>query len=262
VLTARQVAEAVAGAGIEVPARWLESTGSTNTDVLAMARAGGPEWTVLVADHQAEGRGRLGRAWVAPPGTSLMVSVLLRPSLDPSAAPMLTLAAGLALAEATRSATGLDVGCKWPNDLVVGERKLAGVLAEASVEGGRLDHVVIGAGLNLSQRPEDFPPELRNSATSVAVEGGTPDGAAILRSYLVRLRELFGDGGADLADRTRGPYVERCVTLGRPVSATVADGVEIVGTAEGLTEAGELVVADARSGVRHVIGSGEVTHLR
>jgi BirA family biotin operon repressor/biotin-[acetyl-CoA-carboxylase] ligase len=227
-----------------------------------MARAGGHEWTVLVADHQVEGRGRLGRVWVAPPGTSLMVSVLLRPSLDPSAAPMLTLAAGLALAEATRSATALDVGCKWPNDLVVGDRKLAGVLAEASVEGGRLDHMVIGAGLNLSQRPEDFPPELRGAATSVAVEGGTPDAAAILRSYLVRLRELYGDGGAGLADRTRGLYVERCVTLGRTVSATVADGVEIVGTAEGLTEAGELVVADARSRVRHVIGSGEVTHLR
>jgi BirA family biotin operon repressor/biotin-[acetyl-CoA-carboxylase] ligase len=262
VLTARQVAEAAAGAGIDVPARWLDVTGSTNTDVLAMAAAGAPEWTVLVAGHQTEGRGRLGRSWVAPPGTSLIVSVLLRPRLDPSTAPMLTLAAGLALAEACRSATGLDIGCKWPNDLVVGDRKLAGILAEASVEGGRLDHVVVGAGLNVSQRREVFPAELQGSATSVAVEGGAPDGGAILRGYLTRLRELYDDRGAGLAGRTRGPYVERCVTLGGTVSATIANGVEVLGTAEGITESGELIVSDARSGVRHVIGSGEVTHLR
>jgi BirA family transcriptional regulator, biotin operon repressor / biotin---[acetyl-CoA-carboxylase] ligase len=262
VLTAPQVAEAVAGAGIDLPARWLEDTGSTNSDVLAMARAGAPEWTVLVAGHQTEGRGRLGRSWVEPPGTSLIVSVLLRPGVDPSAAPMLTLAAGLALAEASRSATGLDVGCKWPNDLVVGDRKLAGILAEAAVEGGRLGHVVIGAGLNMSQRREDFPPELRDSATSVVVEGRTPDGAAILRGYLSRLRELYGDGGSGVATRARAPYVERCVTLGRTVSATISDGVEVMGVAEGITEAGELIVADSRSGVRHAVGSGEVTHLR
>jgi BirA family transcriptional regulator, biotin operon repressor / biotin---[acetyl-CoA-carboxylase] ligase len=262
VLTARQVADAAAGAGIEVPARWLDVTGSTNTDVLAMAAAGAPEWTVLVAGHQTEGRGRLGRSWVAPPGTSLIVSVLLRPRLDPATAPMLTLAAGLALAEACRSATGLDVGCKWPNDLVVGDRKLAGILAEASVEGGRLEHVVVGAGLNVLQRREDFPAELQGSATSVALEGGVPDGGTILRGYLTRIRELYADRGAGVAERTRGPYVERCVTLGRTVSATISNGVEVLGTAEGITGSGELIVSDARSGVRHVIGSGEVTHLR
>src|SRR5689334_21196710 len=123
-----RVAEAARAAGIEVPARYVDVTGSTNADLLALAAAGAPAWSVLVAGHQESGRGRLGRTWVEPPGSSLLVSVLLRPDLEPERLPMLTLAAGVAIVEALADGAGVTATCRWPNDVMVGQRKLAGVL--------------------------------------------------------------------------------------------------------------------------------------
>ena len=252
-LTQHTVADAVRGAGIDAPPRFVEVTGSTNSDLLRLAAEGASEWTVLVAGHQQAGRGRLGRSWVSVPGQSLLASVLLRPRVEAEGAPLLTLAAGLAMAEACREECGVPVRCKWPNDLMAGGRKLGGILAEAVFQGGRLAHVVVGAGVNLLQRKGDFPPELSGLATSVAIEGGRPDASPLLEGYLTRLKDVLAS--EDVVARYR-PLSD---TIGRSVRATAANGRTVGGVAEDVGPQGELLVR-TRSGVE-VVTFGEVVHL-
>ena len=256
-LTQHIVADAAQAAGIDVPVRYTAETGSTNSDLADLAATGGPAWTVLVAGHQEAGRGRLGRTWVSEPGSSLLVSVLLRPDLSPADAPLLSLAGGVAAVEGCR-AVGVDATCKWPNDVVVGERKLAGILPEASVTGGLLDYVVIGVGLNVHQTPGDFPEELRSRATSVAMEDGRPDPAILLRELLAGLRRLIepGDG---LRDRVLSGYREVCSTIGRRVRATQQGALVTEGMATDIGSGGELLV-ETRGGIESIV-FGEVVHL-
>jgi BirA family biotin operon repressor/biotin-[acetyl-CoA-carboxylase] ligase len=155
--------------GLPAPVYHAE-TGSTNDDALALASAGAPEGTAVIAGRQTAGRGRHGREWFSPPDAGLYVSVVARP--PQAAVPRVTLAAGIALARAVGAATALPVELKWPNDLVIGRpwRKLAGVLCETSGVGGRAEAVVIGAGLNI--RSTAYPPELAPRATSLEAELG------------------------------------------------------------------------------------------
>ena len=158
-----------------------------------------PEGAVAVADEQTEGRGRLGRSWLAPAGTSLLCSLLLRPPVDPARLPELSVVAGRACAEAIAEATGLAPTLKFPNDLLLGGRKVAGVLAEAS-EG----RVVLGIGINVAQRPGELPPEARTPATSLAVEtGGEVDRVELLVALLASLERRYDDwlGRARPVDR-------------------------------------------------------------
>ncbi|HCO03124.1 MAG TPA: biotin--[acetyl-CoA-carboxylase] ligase [Actinobacteria bacterium] len=253
-LTEHSVAEAARTAGLTAPARYVEVTGSTNTDLLQAARGGAPAWTVLVAGRQTEGRGRLGRTWTSPAGSSLHVSVLLRPDLPGRQAPLLSLAAAVAMAEACETAH-VDVRCKWPNDLRCRDRKLGGVLSEASVQGGRLGHVVVGTGVNLTQTTEDFPPELRGSAISVAMAGGDPDGSSLLTTYLSRLKDwAAAPSGPELLTVFRS----RCETLGRTVRAATPYG-DVEGVAVDITDAGELVVTNANG--TYLVGYGEIVHI-
>jgi BirA family biotin operon repressor/biotin-[acetyl-CoA-carboxylase] ligase len=135
--------------------RWLEETDSTNTRLLEEARAGAPEGRVLAADHQTAGRGRMGRRWEAPPGSALLVSVLVRPALPLGRAHLVTMAAGLAASDACEALAGVRPGLKWPNDLVVDDAKLAGLLAESVVEGDALRALVVGMGLNVTAAPAE-----------------------------------------------------------------------------------------------------------
>jgi BirA family biotin operon repressor/biotin-[acetyl-CoA-carboxylase] ligase len=154
-LTEQVVTEAVRAAHLDAPVHFLDVTDSTNSDLLRLAEEGAPEWTVVVTNQQEAGRGRLGRTWVSSPESSLLVSVLLRPKLAPVDAPLITLAAGAAMAQACREACGVTVTCKWPNDLMVNARKLGGVLVEAKVQEARLLHAVIGTsprGPRISRR--------------------------------------------------------------------------------------------------------------
>ena len=247
----------MASAGIDAPPRFVEVTGSTNADLLQLAREGAPDWTVVVAGHQTGGRGRLGRSWVSEPGASLLASVLLRPEIRPERAPVLSLLAGVAMVGALSEACGVETRCKWPNDLVVGDRKLGGILLEASMAGGTLEHAVVGVGVNLTQSVEDFPAELRKAATSVSIEGGLGDAEALLGRFLRELREELGgidDGG--VLER----YRSLCETLGRTVRANGVDGREVEGSAADIGEAGELLVETEEGMVR--VGFGEVLHLR
>ncbi len=236
-LTEHTVAQAARAAGITVAPRYVDVTGSTNSDLLALAGHGAPEWTVLVAGQQEAGRGRLGRTWESNPGQSLLVSVLLRPDVPAEQAPLLSLAAGVSMGRACDAASGVTVRCKWPNDLVVGERKLGGILAEAGFTGGTVDHVVIGIG-----------------ATSVVIEGGLPDRMTLLAEYLRELRAR-----AERPEDALTEYRALCESLGRRVRAAVASGQSIEGTAVDIGPSGELLIETAE-GTKSV-GFGEITHL-
>jgi len=260
VLTAELVARAVAQAGIDSAPRFYESTGSTNTDLIDLGGAGAPEWTVAVANEQTAGRGRLGRTWESRRGLTLPVSVLLRPRVAGSEVPLLSLAAGVAMAEACRETSGLEVRCKWPNDLVFRDRKLGGILTEASIEGAAVAFAVVGTGVNLLHGPEDFPLEVRMPATSVALEGGDPDAASMLRAYLTGLRELYGEAGSALATTALARYGPLCDTIGRRVRARTVGGDAVDGLAVGVGERGELLV-QTEGGATERVAFGEVEHL-
>jgi BirA family biotin operon repressor/biotin-[acetyl-CoA-carboxylase] ligase len=259
--------------------RWVAETGSTNTDAMALARDGAPEGVVVVADHQTAGRGRLGRAWEAPPGASLLVSVLLRPPA--SVLDAVTPAAGVAMAEAVAEVAGVDARLKWPNDLVVDvgggvERKLSGMLSEADWPAGSsasAGHaapgpntrvaVVVGIGVNVDW-PADVPAELADVMTACNhVTGRAPDRRALLDRFLEGLGSSYRRLVAHPEDRgwLLDAYRSRSATLGRRVRIdTGAD--ELEGIAVDLDGSGRLVVEPDGGGPRRTIAVGDVVHLR
>lgn len=243
-------------AGIGVRPTFLPQTRSTNGDALALAERGAQEWTIVAAGHQTAGRGRLGRSWSSSPGKSLLCSVVLRPELPPERAAVVSLLAATELAAACRPA---DVAPKWPNDLLAGGRKVAGILPEARVAGGRLAHLVLGIGVNVATAEEDFPPEVRTSATSVAAAGGPTDPAEVLAAFLLGFRRSYRPHEDTFAAEVVAAYSQVCSTIGRRVRATTTDGVAVEGTAEGVDDRGGLLVrVDGR---RVAVAFGEVAHL-
>jgi len=219
--------------------RWFEVIDSTNRYLLECASEGAREGVVAVADVQTAGRGRLGRAWLAPAGSALLVSVLLRPALPAGRTHLVTLAAGLAAIEAIDTLTTVRAGLKWPNDVVVGDRKLAGILAETDGAGA----VVVGMGCNV--RPAALPDELQGIATAVPV-----DRERLLARWLAAYDARLG-----ALDRVVAEAIARSATLGRRVRVDLARET-FDGTATGLTDEGFLVV-DGR-----VVSAGDVVHLR
>ena len=232
------------------------ATGSTIADVAAAARAGAPEGTVHTTDSQAAGRGRLDRVWTAPPASGVLVSLLLRPASVPAARWVwLPLLVGLAV-DATAHECGVDSGLKWPNDVLVDGRKLAGILIER-VETDLGPAAVVGVGLNVSMRQDELPVE---TATSLALEGATEtDRTIVLRSLLRNLEALYRAwtaSGGDPAAGIRDSYVRRCVTIGQMVRVSLSEEESVEGLATGLDEHGRILV-DGRA-----ISAGDITHLR
>ncbi len=237
------------------PVRWFSTIDSTNRYAADAAARGGADGLVIVADEQDAGRGRLGRRWDAPAGASLLVSVVV--ALDAAGQPALaTPAAALAAADAVRSLAGIDARVKWPNDLVVDDRKLAGVLAE--VVGGTT--VVVGMGLNVVW--DRFPAELAEVATACnLLSTARVDRADLLVAWLTRYDALL-DQLVTPAGRTalRDSVAARSATLGRTVRVEFADR-ELTGVASALLDDGTLEVTRADS-VREVVAAGDVVHLR
>ena len=248
--------------------RWVEETGSTNADLLAAAAAGEAGDVVLVADHQTAGHGRLGREWTAPPGSSLLVSVLLRPDLAPADSFLVLAAAAVAACDACRDVAGCHPGIKWPNDLVIvagdrfAGRKIAGLLAESIVRDGRLAAVVVGMGLNVNWdgRP---PSELDEIAVALDRVVGRPvDREALLERWLVALDGWLDElpteeGRARLRERVKN----LSATVGRRVRVEQTSGA-LVGDAVDITPSGHLVVAPDGGGPRIEVAVGDVVHLR
>ncbi|MGN9836801.1 biotin--[acetyl-CoA-carboxylase] ligase [Nonomuraea sp. H19] len=235
----------------------VESTGSTNADLAKAAREGATEGTVLVAEEQLAGRGRLGRAWSAPPRSGLTFSILLRPDVPLAAQGWLPLLYGVAAASAVRRLAEVDVRLKWPNDLLIGERKLAGILAERAD-----DVVVIGMGLNVSLRPEELPVE---TATSLVIEKTAcadrdPLLRAVLREVETHYREWTAAGGDADASGLRAAYLAASATIGRLVRVELPNGQVLIGQATGVDGFGHLQVAGENE--RYTLSAGDVVHVR
>ena len=253
-----------------------EVLGSTNDEAVRLAGLGAAEGTTVIANAQTGGRGRAGRGWFSPPGAGLYVSVVLRPlaSAPPGSAPQLaswsrliTLAAGVAVADGIRTATGLPVTIKWPNDLVFSDgpgplivdrrsRKVAGILAEASAAGDGTPHVIVGVGINVT--PVAYPREIAARATSLDVEAGRAiDRATVLVELLAALAARYADLRAGRAAAVLARWRDLSPSaMGARVSL-LRDGDRVAGTTAGLTGEGALLVRTAR-GVDSVT-SGEVT---
>jgi BirA family biotin operon repressor/biotin-[acetyl-CoA-carboxylase] ligase len=233
----------------------VAETGSTNADLVAAARAGAPAGTVLVARHQTAGRGRLDRAWEAPPDAAVLLSILLRPGDDPAAVHRCTRAVGVAVVRAVGALAGVTATLKWPNDVLVGERKLAGVLAEGVWDGPHLAAVVVGAGINRAW-PRPLPAHLDGTMVDLLEASGVEvDAASLVDAVLTGLDHL--DGHPDELDAA---YRGLLSTLGRDVRVELPAGEEVVGRAVDVDADGRLVVDVG--GVRRTVAAGDVVHLR
>jgi BirA family biotin operon repressor/biotin-[acetyl-CoA-carboxylase] ligase len=232
---------------------------STSDHLKELAERDAVHGEVVVAECQTAGRGRRGRGWSSPAGRNLYLSVLLRPQLPPQRAPELTLVAAVAVCDACRQA-GVEATIKWPNDVLAGGRKLAGILTELSAEPDQVHWVVLGLGVNLNATEDDLPEELREGATSLALERGeqVPRAlfAAALLSILEKWVERHAAGGFA---PIRSAWRERSSTLGQLVRVE-ADGGEITGVAEDVDETGALLVRHA-GGLTRVV-SGDVRMVR
>lgn len=232
------------------------TTSSTNADLAVAAGQGAPEGTIHTTDHQTAGRGRLDRSWEAPAGSGLAVSVLLRPTRVPASRWVwLPLLVGLAV-DATVNGFEVEAGLKWPNDVLVGDRKIAGILLER-VETPSGPAAIVGVGLNVSMREDELPVD---TATSLAIEGASEtDRTIVLRSLLRNLESLYRSWLASEGDPAAGirdSYMRRCITLGQRVRVSMPDGSVIEGEASALDDHGRLVVGD------HPVSAGDVTHVR
>ena len=231
---------------------WYADVPSTNDIAAALGEQGADEGLVVAANAQSAGRGRQGRRWVSPQGAGLYVSTVLRPS--PLAAPLLTIAAGVAVVEGVQRATGLEPHLKWPNDVYAGGRKVAGVLAEARTTVGAVQFVILGFGINVL--PAAYPRDVAGRATSLEGElGRAVDRGALLAECLASLAERYrelqtGQAGAILeAWRMRA-----APTLGRRVRWE-AGGAAVEGVAETIDESGALLVRTGGSVVRVTAGT-------
>jgi BirA family biotin operon repressor/biotin-[acetyl-CoA-carboxylase] ligase len=240
-----ELERALVALGVEAPVRFEEVTGSTNATALGLAEAGAPEWALVGAGHQTAGRGRLGRTWTDVPGAALMFSFVLRPVLDPEAAGLIPLLAGTAMVAAIRDVAGIEVRCKWPNDLLLAGGKVGGILAESSVFDGDLQYVVVGVGLNLE------PP----SGVRAAAGLGDVDTGAVLSAFLRRFRDAY----ERLPEGAVDAWTAVSATLGREIEVARLQGPPVRGRAIAVDERGALVIATA--GGTRTVTSGEVEHL-
>ncbi|HUL58775.1 MAG TPA: biotin--[acetyl-CoA-carboxylase] ligase [Anaeromyxobacteraceae bacterium] len=237
----------------------FEEVGSTNDVAKELAEEGAAHGEVVVAEAQSSGRGRRGRPWASPPRRNVYLSVILRPDLPPARAPELTLVASLAVCDALRHA-GVDAGIKWPNDVLASGKKIAGILTELSAEPDKVHWVVVGAGVNVNARLEDFPEELRGEATSVLLERGQPAPRALFAAACLTALEAWLDRHAEEGfGAIRDAWRARNVTLGRAVTVRV-EGRDVQGVAEDLDERGALLVRTP-TGLERV-DSGDVKLLR
>jgi BirA family biotin operon repressor/biotin-[acetyl-CoA-carboxylase] ligase len=236
----------------------LAESPSTNAYLTRRALAGEPAGLVVVAEHQTSGRGRLDRTWVTPARAALTFSLLLSPDgVTLARWPWLPLLAGLAVAEGVRRAAGVRATLKWPNDVLVDGRKVAGILVErVESPGGAV--AVVGVGLNVSSTRDELPVE---TATSLALAGATSlDRTALLQEVLAAFAERY-DGWLAAAGRgLRTPYVEACSTIGAQVRVALPTGEALTGLAVGVDEDGRLQVDDGSR--THVLGAGDVVHVR
>jgi len=256
-IDARRLRDAIAAAGLRLgtPLTWIERTESTNDVAAREAASGAPHGATFLAEQQTGGRGRLGRKWFSPPGQNLYLSIVLRPDVPAERLPCITLAIGLAVAEAiTPFVPGIPVEVKWPNDVLIARRKAVGILVEASTTGAGAMTLVAGIGINVLQTA--FDPEIEGIATSIAAHGPRPERAQVLLAVLerlsVRLEQFERDGLSGMLGELRA----RDATLGRRVRCASGEGL-----GAGIFDDGALRVQTA-AGEMIRVQAGEVEILR
>lgn len=237
---------------------YFDELGSTNDELVRLARLGAPHGTVLLADHQTCGHGRLGRSFDSPFGLGIYMSILLRPDCEPAALMHLTCATGVAMCQAVEKSAGIRPGIKWTNDLVLGRRKLAGILTKLGLTAdGKTDWAIVGVGLNCRQRIEDFPPEIQATAGSLRMAlGRDVDRGAVAAAMMEGFRSMSETLLTSRA-QTLEQYRRDCITLGQDVSLVRGEEVRY-GRALDVDELGALVV-EFPDGHLETVNSGEVS---
>lgn len=236
-------------------------TDSTNLQAKILAGQGAAEGTVVVADTQTHGRGRRGRTWFSPPGRSIYTSLILRPPMAPFQAPQITLMTAVAVTKSLIRTTGLEAKIKWPNDILIKGRKVAGILTEISTEMDVVDYVVVGLGINVNSRREEMPPEIQEIATSIHIESGGDVSRPTLLCNLLKdfeacYEQLKGEGFGPIMDQWR----TMTDIIGQRVYVDVLE-TRHTGTVTAVDDDGVLILKDDR-GNHHRIFSGDVTRLR
>ena len=228
---------------------------STNLWIKRLAKEGAPEGTLALAEFQSAGRGRLGRSWEVPEGTSVMMSILLRPKFEPQYAPTLTLVMGMAVAKAVKS-LGFDVSIKWPNDVVVSHKKICGILTEMGVRDGKIDYAVIGVGINVNIK--EFPEEMADKATSLYLESGREFDRSQIPGLVMEAFEKYYEKFAATCDLSglKEEYESILANYNQPVRVLAKEPYE--GVARGITDGGELLV-EKTDGTIVAVSAGEVS---
>lgn len=238
--------------------RVFEETTSTNDVIEKLARDNVKEGVVVFAESQTKGRGRLGRKWMSPPRKGLWFSVLLRPAMRPATVTQLTIAACTALFRAIRLQTGLTPEIKWPNDILIRGKKVAGILTELSAELDKVKYVILGIGVDVNLGAGEFPPELRKLATSLKIESGQRQDRAGLAIKIMReLDHDYEQICEGQFETVANEWEEHCTTLGHNVVIHIGDRT-VQGSAESLDTDGALLVRTQHGRLERIIG-GDVT---
>jgi BirA family biotin operon repressor/biotin-[acetyl-CoA-carboxylase] ligase len=216
---------------------------STNARAKELALGGAPEGTVVIAEEQSGGRGRLGRRWVSPPGKGIWMSIILKPKLPPEKVPRVTVMTAVALIRALKHAAGLEAGIKWPNDIICNGKKLCGILAEVNAEPDIINYAIVGIGINVNLSADDFPEEIENIATSIKIETGREfSRRSIFQAVLESMEEIYLNSFNDENfERLLRDYRAYSVILGKRISVVGSAG-EFVGKAIDFAEDGSLLV--------------------
>lgn len=237
----------------------LESVNSTNDYGKKLAREGYGDWTVIIGKRQTRGRGRLGRSWESGSEKGIWMSVILKPSLAPEKAQVITLAASVAVCRGIWDILGIKAGIKWPNDIVYGGKKICGILTEISTGPEGINHIITGIGINVNQSPEDFKPDIRDRASSLKLIKGEGEDLlkrplliSVLKHFEKYLEQIHNMKTGLLMDKWR----EYSHTLGREVSV-VLQGESFTGIAKDITEEGRLIIRDDSGYDREILG-GEI----
>ena len=236
---------------------WYSQTDSTNTQAKQLAKQGAPQGTVLVAGNQSAGRGRMGRSFQSPDGQGVYLSVILRPNCVPAELMHLTCAVGVAMANAVETVCGIRPQLKWINDLVIGSKKLGGILTELSLAKGIVEYAVVGIGINCLQQEKDFPAEISDLATSLSLACGKPVSPQHLAAAMVC--ELYAMTQTLLTEKAKwmAAYKANCITLGKDIQVIHPDCV-LPGKALDIDEDGGLVIQYADGSIQ-TVASGEVS---
>lgn len=240
--------------------RYFDETDSTNLQAKAMAAAGAPEGTLIIAEEQTAGRGRRGRNWFSPPGAGIYMSLIIRPAILPQEAPRFALLTAAAVAEAVKEITLLEARIKWPNDILVGGRKLGGILTEVSMDMDRVEYMIVGLGLNVNMAREAFPPDLKEIGTSIRAEANRSfPRVPLVRRILERFEETYEEYRRQGFASIRKRWQAFTDMIGRKVAVETL-GQRLTGEVVDFDEDGYLVIRQHNGGEVRIF-SGDVSFL-